>query len=451
MTAAPDTAALGRLGLARGAAGARSLWVRAAVAVAALAAMFILLGTAAFAARGALDVIGHESGRQVVATADLYLALSDADTQVATVLLLGRDAPVETGAALREYAALRGDIAEYLLEANRLAGAAQTQRDTVESIMGYYGEYEQLAAEALLLADLADYPAGQVPEDVLAAYRDAADLMQGWILPQAYNLTLENGTIVRESHDDAQDAIGFGLAAVAATGAAALLALGWLQLHLARAFRRLLNPSLLVATAVTALYLFTGLVVLDAERDALDEAKTDGFDTTMALKRAEAISNSLHADQVRTLLDPARASVYEQTFLDKAQQLLYVTGAGNLDDYRNGLGSATDQGLIAAGTGGAADGDAVIASYTALIDADADMRADTGAGAAERLRGVTGALAAYEGDLAHLVGNRLDTFDDAVGEGEDAIADFAFLLPAAMVSLFVLTFSGLAPRLREFR
>lgn len=451
MNAAPDEAALGRLGLARGAAGARSLWVRAAVAVAALAAMFASLAVAVTAARGALDVIGHESGRQVVATVDLYVALSDADTKVATVLLLGADAPVETEAALREYAALRGDIAKSLLEAHRLAGAAQTQRDTIESIMGYYGQYEQLAAEALLLADLADYPAGQVPEDVLAAYRAAADLMQGWILPQAYNLTLENGTIVRESHDGAQSAIGFGLAAVAATGAAALAALVWLQLHLARAFRRLLNPSLLVTTAVAALYLFTGLVVLGAERDALDEAKTDGFDTTMSLKRAEAISTSLHADQVRYLLDPARVDVYEQTFLDKAQQLLYIDGAGNLADYRTGLGDGSDQGLIAAGLDRGTAGDAALASYASLIDADAAMRADAAATPAERLRAVTDALAEYEGDLAALVEARLDTFDDAIGDGEDAIADFAFLLPAAMVSLIVLTFSGLAPRLREFR
>ncbi|SDC99422.1 hypothetical protein [Glycomyces harbinensis] len=448
MTASRDDAALGRLGLRRGTTGTTSLWSRAAVVVIALVAMVSSLAFAVVASRDALDTIGHESGPQVVATADLYFALSDADTQVATAILLGETDPDATEAAAREYARLRGDIAASLLEAHRLAGAAATQRDTIESIMTYYGEYEQLAAEALLQSEQAAYTEGQVPEAVLEAYRAASDLMQGWILPQAYNLTLENGTIVREAHDEAQSAIRFGIPAVALAGAAALAALIWLQVYFAQTFRRLLSPALLVATAVTGLYLYTGVVVLDAERDALAEAKTDGFDAALSLERAKAISNSLHADQIRFLLDPERADVYEQTYFDKAQQLVYVE-AGNLEEYAASLeGAPSDTGLVAVGLDGSASGDDALAAYTALIRADAAMRASD-APPSERLATVVAAIADYEAALKDLSGRHLDLFADAIGEGESAIADFAFLLPAALVSLAVFTFSGIVPRLRE--
>lgn len=448
MTSTRDAAALGRLGLGRGVAGTTSLWARAITVVLALLAMLSFLAYAVFAARGALDTIGHESGPQVVATADLYFALSDADTQVATVLLIGDADPEASQGAHDEYAALREDIASSLLEAHRLAGAAEAQRDTIESIMTYYGQYEQLAAEAFLLAEQADYVAGQVPANVLAAYRAASDLMQGWILPQAYNLTLESGTIVREAHDEAQAAIRFGIPAVVLAGAAALAALVWLQVHFAQTFRRILSPALLVTTFVAGLYLFTGVVVLDAERDALAEAKADGFDAALSLERAKAISNSLHADQIRYLLDPERTDVYEQTFFDKAQQLVYIP-ADSLDTYVAELdGNAPDTGLVAVGLDDSENGDDALAAYTALIRADAEMRASDAAPAV-RLAPVVAALDVYEAALRDLSRQHLGTFEDAIDDGESAIADFAFLLPTAMISLAVLTFSGLAPRLRE--
>lgn len=453
-----SAAALGRLGLQRGASGPRNLVIGATCVVLALVAMLGSLAYAANAARGALSVIGHESGPQVVATADLYFALSDVDTQVATVLLLGDTDPETVAAARDEYTALRGDIAQSLLEAHRLAGEAGTQRETIESIMTYYGQYEQYAAEALLLAEQTEYQAGEAPDPILSAYREAAELMRGWILPQAYNLTLENGTIVRRSYDEAQGRISWGLAAVALTGAAALIALAALQIHLGRAFRRVFNPSLLVATLVTGLYLGTGLAVLSAEQDALTDAKEDGFDAALSLGRAKAISNSLHADEIRYLLDPSRAAVNEQTYFDKAQQLVYVE-AGNIDQYLDGLASLDHPdyfdggddvpGLLAGGYDGGQETHAAATSYLALIRADANMR-ESDAPVAARLETLQAALAEYETDLAELSEAHQDVFADAVAEGEAAIADFAFLLPATFVSLAVFTFSGIAPRLREY-
>ncbi|RRR96824.1 hypothetical protein [Glycomyces terrestris] len=447
-----------RLDLVHPTASPPRLLVRAVAAVLALAAMLTALAVAAAAANDALDVIGHEAGPQVVATTDLYFALSDADAQVATLLLLGTSDPDAAGAAEARYAQRRGEIAAALLEAHRLAGDDDAQRTTIETVMARYGEYEQLAAEALLLAQQAAYPQGEAPPEVVAAYREAGDLMSGQLLPLSYNLTLENATTVREAYDRAEDRIDAGLLIVAVAGLIALAALVWLQIHLARGFGRVFNPSLLVATAVCLLYLGTGLAVLDAEQTAQETAKVDGFDSALSLARANAVSNALYVDQVRYLLDDERAAIYEQTLFDKAQALHYEE-ADNLDQYRERLAASwslrsttppSTGGLLSDGftasdaTWTAAD------AYRALMDADAAMRIGVGTDA-ERLASVREAYDAYDTALDALADEHLAVFRTGIDEGEKAIADFGFLLPAAMVSLAAFTFTGIAPRLREFR
>jgi hypothetical protein len=445
-----------RLDLVHRTASPPRLLVRAVAAVAALAAMLTALAVAAAAANDALDVIGHEAGPQVVATTDLYFALSDADAQVATLLLLGTSDPEAAAEAETRYAQRRGEIAGALLEAHRLAGGDAAQRTTIETVMEHYGEYEQLAAEALLLADQAAYPQGEAPPEVVAAYREAGDLMSGQLLPLSYNLTLENATTVRESYDRAQSRIDTGLLVVAVGGAIALAALVWLQIHIARGFGRVFNPSLLVATAVCLLYLGTGLAVLDAEQAALQEAKEDGFDSALSLARTNAVSNALYVDQVRYLLDDERAAIYEQTLFDKVQAIYYLE-ADNLADYRDTLaqewaqdaGIRVGDGLLGTGLDGAASVDTGRA-WQALLDTDAAMRSGSGTDT-ERLASAREAYDAYDLALADLTEEHLTTFRAGIDEGEKAIADFAFLLPAAMVALAAFTFTGIAPRLREFR
>ena len=57
------------------------------------------------------------------------------------------------------------------------------------------------------------------------------------------------------------------------------------------------------------------------------------------MSRAQAISNSLHADESRFLLDPGRADTYSLAYLDKSQTVLYVA-SGNLGEYDTALSAA---------------------------------------------------------------------------------------------------------------
>src|ERR1700737_4855229 len=81
------------------------LWWQLLAILLTLGATFTLAGAAIGDARSGLSVVGHGSGPQAVATAQLYFALSDMNAQVSQVLLIGREHQLGTGrtAALNRY------------------------------------------------------------------------------------------------------------------------------------------------------------------------------------------------------------------------------------------------------------------------------------------------------------------------------------------------------------
>jgi hypothetical protein len=91
------------------------LRVLAAVAVILAAILGGVTAIEAGSVDGGLTQIGEHSGPQVVATADLYFALNDMDSQLANVLLAGGDPALAgtRGDALRIYEQRRPRLAEY--------------------------------------------------------------------------------------------------------------------------------------------------------------------------------------------------------------------------------------------------------------------------------------------------------------------------------------------------
>ncbi|MBG0817528.1 hypothetical protein HS045_25675 [Planomonospora sp. ID82291] len=436
-----------------------------AVSVLALAVLFGTLFAAARSVRDGLDVIGHDAGPQVVASADLYFALSDMDAQVANVLLIGGEPRLGKGRAraLEVYERRRGDAGRAVLQASALAGGDPAERRTVQAVLDGLGRYERLAARALLLAEQAGHPAGPPPGPVLEVYRRATDLMRLELLPMAYNLTLESGTVVRRAHQERTLAVRAGQILTGAAGAAALGCLLWLQVVLARRFRRVLNPALLAATAIAGAYALTGVTVLGQEAEVLRAAKRDGFDSVLTLARARAVGSSMHGDQSRWLLDPGRADTYEQTYLDKAQSVLYTPG-GNLVAYQRAVKAAVDRnrtaflGLVGQeaararlpGSGSAvAD---VLARYRDFQQADRTMRElEPGRAVEQRMGRLESAFEEYDAALLGLAELHRRTFDREIRIGEERVGRLWFLLPIAMAGTAAMILAGVRPRLSEYR
>ncbi len=456
----------------------RRIRALAAVAVLAIAGFYVVANIAVGNARDGLRVIGHDAGPQVLATGDLYFALSDMDSQVASILLTGREGSLGTRQqALQRYSEERATADRAALQAAELSAGDPADQAAVRSILDGLGQYERLASQAMVLDAQANHPAGPPPRNVIAVYRQATDLMTLELLPPAYNLTLEGGATVREAYVAKRSAVLSGRLWVAFAGLAVIAALAGLQSFIAVRFRRWLNPALAVATLGLILLTVSAVRLLSNEAAHLQAAKTSGFDSILTMSRARAISNSLHADESRFLLDPGRADTYSLAYLDKSQTVLYVA-SGNLGEYDTALSAAMKAYRASPRAVGflgfygdearAHPGPAVTAVLSRFQQFQADdqrIRQLAGAGhdrqAAMLLTGGTAGSSDYDFDqydqaVVSLIGQHRGTFDQTIRAGDQelgrsVLGNWAGLLPLAALGAAVLVVAGVWARLAEYR
>ncbi|WP_051836408.1 hypothetical protein [Streptomyces sp. NRRL WC-3742] len=312
--------------------------------LAALLAAGTATGAVLGGARDGTDVIGHQAAPQVVRSADLYFALNDMDAQAANLLLFGADPDYTTlrKQTLDTYEQRRGQADTDLQRVTEAVVGDATGQRAVQTVIGELGQYEALVARAQLLEDQAHAPAGRPSADALTAYRQATDLLRQRLLPAVDEVTKANASVVQRNYTDQRDALAGGWWTVLAAGLLALAALGVLQRVLAVRFRRLVNVPLAVTTLLTLVGLVTALTLTSRADHQLVVAKSNSFDSVIALGRARAVAYDLNADESRYLTDPARAAAYEQTFLDKTQSFARVDGA-TLATYNDRLAALADR------------------------------------------------------------------------------------------------------------
>ncbi|MDF5751883.1 hypothetical protein [Spongiactinospora sp. TRM90649] len=421
--------------------------------------------------RDGLQVIGHDAGPQVVATADMYFALSDMDAQVANVLLIGRDTGLGEGrdTAVQRYEQRRTEVGKALLLASDLAMGDPTEKLTVVALLNGFGRYQQLAERAMLLNQQADHAAGPPPTRVIEVYREATDLMRLDLLPKAYNLTLESGTIVRQTYEDEHAAITAGRIIVGVVGLGAVLTLVGIQVFLTRRFRRLTNPALMLATVGVGALTVLAVLLLGAQAEGLRKAKEEGFNSVLAMSRARAIGNTMHGDQSRYLLDPERADTYEQVYLDNSQKVLYTPG-GSLDKYYAGVNKAVSafpgqagflgfHGVEAATVTRSDERTAVgkvLKGYQGFQRGDQEMRrlalgGQRGKAIGHRMGYLSQTFQSYDTALVDLIKLHRTTFNDQIKSGDSALGGWNWLLPGVALAAAALILAGVQPRLSEYR
>ncbi|MBE1534804.1 hypothetical protein [Actinomadura algeriensis] len=471
LLSAPVPAPTGLRRLVPRTAASRIRGLSALVVVVLLALLAVTAATIAQAREG-MRVIGHDAGPQVVATGDLYSQLTDMDAQLANALLAGDSEPGVRAEALELYDLNRLRAGEALIEAAKLADDP-IEEDTARALLDALARYERLAGQALLLERRTQHQAGPPPEEVLTVYQQATDLMKLDLLPKAYNLTLDNGALVRETYEEQRSAVLTGLVRVIAVGVLLLVTLVVLQVFLAVRFRRLLNAGLALAT-VGALALVTASgLMLWGQAESLRNAKEQGFDSILALSRTRAISNNAAADQTRYLLDPGRIDTYEQVYLNKSKTILYVS-SGSLAEYntavknvkydpRGGneflgfLGTEADRPVRDAATRAriATIFGTVIQEYQRFQQLDHEMRrlvesGERGRAVAER-GGPTAQFRRYDRALQELEEIRRDEFDAAIAAGDGGTRGWYGVLPIAGVVIVAFLLIGVWPRLSEYR
>ncbi|MFC5643880.1 hypothetical protein [Kitasatospora cinereorecta] len=430
-------------------------------------------------ARDGLDAIGHRAAPQAVRAADLYFALNDMDAQAANLLLLGAD-PDYAGLrkqTLDTYEQRRTQADTDLQRAAEAAADDPVGRQAVQTVIGELGHYEAQVARAQLLEEQAHAPAGRPSPEALEAYRQATDLLRQQLLPAADRVIAANSADVDRIHTAQQGDLASGRWWMLGTGALALAALAVLQRILTVRFRRLVNPPLALATLLLAAGLTAGVVLVSRAEDHLAVAKSNAYDSVIALSRARAAAYDMNADESRYLTDPARAGAYERTFLDKTQSFARLDGA-TLTTYDARLAQAANRhradhrtvpfgGFLGAELGNVTfpgEQDAAERVLTAFQQYQRDDRVmrdlldkgrlkdavtfNTGLAAGQSNADFT----ALDNALGDVLTINQGAFDRTVAAADDDLgAATAATGALALTAALALTVLGVRPRLREYR
>ncbi|MFI9330219.1 hypothetical protein ACIGZJ_22065 [Kitasatospora sp. NPDC052868] len=429
-------------------------------------------------ARDGSDTIGHHAAPQVVRSADLYFALNDMDAQAANLLLFGADPDfaVLRKQTLETYEQRRAQADTDLQRVTEAVAGDPAGQRAVQTVIGELGRYESRVARAQLLEEQAHAPAGKPSAEALAAYREATDLLRQRLLPAVDEVTAANSATVDRIYTAQRGDLGAGWWWILVTGLLALASLGGLQRVLAVRFHRLMNVPLAVTTLLALVGLITGLALVSRADHQLVVAKSNSYDSVIALGRARAVSYDLNADESRYLTDPARAAAYEQSFFDKTQAFARVDGAG-LATYNAKLAALADTHRADHGTVGfggflgdelrnvtfAGEQDAaerVLAAFQAYQRDDRRIRELNAQGRLKEAVAFNTGLAAGQSNADFgLLGAALDdvqainqrALDHAVAVTDDDLdAVSAAAGGTVLAAVLALTLLGVRPRLREY-
>ena len=428
--------------------------------------------------RGEFQAIGQRDAPQAEATAGLYFALNDMDAQVANVLLVGGDTALAASRS-QDLATYEGDraAADRDLEQAAVSEADNSAAEQKLSlVLDRIGQYEALAAVALLASQQAHSAAGRAPAVAIGYYRQATDLMQTGVLPAVGSLTTVSAAGLDASYQEGTTDAGTGTAWVIVLAVLLAAALVALQVHLAARFRRLLNPALVAATVLAVAFAAVTVARLNAGSGHLQVAKQDAFDSIQALSLARAVSYDANADESRYLVDPGRAAQYQQAFLAKSQQIVNVGPVGisgydaalaaDIRAYQRDNSDVRFGGYLGAEFRNITFPGERQAAFAALLAFQRYERDDRTlrALAARNLAAAVaydigtapgqsdGAFNQYDAALSAVIAVNSSAFTGAVRDGEDGAAGWDLGFPAlGLVLLAGLAVAGVRPRLAEYR
>jgi hypothetical protein len=252
----------------------RYRWTPARLRTLAALAVLIAFATAAVVSSAAGDLrtgmrrIGGRAAPQALVAADLRTTLRGLDAALATAL--------DTGAPLdaRQRAVARFDSA--LLQANaalqRLASTTAgdpAARRELNTVVDALTRYQVLAGQLMLLGAP---ESKREREPVRERLRQATGLMRTNLLPAAQRLADAGVRELDRTHRERRDGMAVARDTVAGLGVALLIVLAALQLTLARRHRRLINPPLVLVTALACVLIGASVQMLDLQRERLGTA-----------------------------------------------------------------------------------------------------------------------------------------------------------------------------------
>jgi hypothetical protein len=362
----------------------------------------------------------------------------------------------------KAYEKRRGQAATALIEAARNITFDEAEQKPIEAIQVALGTYEARIQRARDFRERGD-------PGFVSAYREAADVMDKQLLPEADKLDEVNWNELEKVYEGLSGRSVMTVSLLLTAGALFIWALISIQKFLNRRMRRILNPFLVLTTLMTLGFMLYTLGTLTSARRHLKIAKEDAFTSIRALWRARATAYSAKADEIRYLLDPVRSAEYESAFLRNTGLLIQLPSGMRPADVEFAARHSKLDGL----KGYLADElnnitfdserDAAVGGLTAFLEYE---RIDVEIRRLEKSGRHDDAIGLYLGTDAGESTWAFEQFDQAIGKtleikqqafntaAEEAFAALShFELKACIIGalIAVLAFFGLIKRIQEYQ
>jgi hypothetical protein len=403
-------------------------------------------------ARQALKVVGQDAAPSILAAQEIKAQLADLDAQAATYLLTSDE---QADVALELFELRRGRVLRRLVDASQNITFGDQERGPILTLHENLARYLELMGEARSRHERGERQAA------LESYRAATDLLHSRLLPAADELDRVNSSFLDRTYDERQRGSGVAEAGAVLIGAALVAGLLWCQLFLFLRTRRILNLPLLGATILTISFLGYLTGRFNDAREDLSIARQDAFASIHLLWKVRAIANDAAGDEVRALLDRERASRYEPAF-DEKVKLLTPTPSVALT--ATSARARKGQGLFAEALnnitfhGERESLEAMTTSFRAFHELDRQLRAQSRksdnasqqAAIAMAVGGADQAFDRFDSAVQRALGINRGVFDQVLQEGDQGLRRAELLDPLFALSIALLSFFGLRPRIREY-
>jgi hypothetical protein len=406
-----------------------------AVLVVALVALGLVAGAVLRERFEASQQVERRAAPALLAAADLYVALADADTTASRGFL---EPGLEPAAVRQRYDAALQRAASLLTKLSASSRRLPAVDQDVTTLAAGLPEFNGLV-ESARANDRQRFVVG-------AAYlRQASALMRTELLPAAARLYADAARQLDREHDRGTARLHVVWLAVAA--GATLLALLAAQVWLAGRFRRVLNVGLVAATTAVVASLVVVAVQLTAQENHVQRSRVEGSDVVELLSGARILTLRAHSDANLVLIERGTGDAYLNSYIATMERL-------------GGVGSGT--GLLGRTADHAEDHPGSVAlagvdlAHTAFTDVSRRIRELDGANqyeSAVELALTEQAEAANKADTAYaaqieVAKAHFDRSAAAAGTGLELVAVLAGFLALVAVILVVV---GLRPRVREYR
>jgi hypothetical protein len=272
-------------------------------------------------------------------------------------------------------------------------------------------------------------------------YTQATNVLHLDVLPAAQRLKDASEGQLSQAYESKTVSQAWAVALVVVLGVVLVLLLIGLQVWLARRFRRILNPALMLATVLIVALLVPVVTVLTLQARWLATARDDSLTPFLALSQARAISYDAAADTSRYLISDNLA-YYQQDFTAKSGCLVKGgscgTGGESITGGLAGVAGGSDVSPDATGQ--------VVARWTTYERDHGSIaalaRQGQDAKAIDQLTGIQRGAAAfdfsyYDAAVAQIADSRKAAFDNALDDTETLLTGWA-IIPVVVLGLVIL-------------